>query len=201
MSDRAGGSSPPRRKALRWSAHDYSTHGAYFVTVCAAGRAPLFGWVHDDAARLSVLGRIVVDELVASARLREETHLDEFVVMPNHLHAIVWIVREDDEPRRPSACAGRPIPGRPAGRPYGPEQRGQGPAARSLGSLLAGFKAAVTHRARMAMNDPALSVWQRGYHDRVIRDDDELARAREYVLGNPAAWSSDSEYTHDRADP
>ena len=69
-----------------------------------------------------------------------------------------------------------------------------GPAKGSLGSLVGCYKAAVTRRARVVLGDPSLRVWQRGYYEHIIRDEEDLCRIHEYIIGNPACWESDTEY-------
>jgi putative transposase len=171
--------SVPHRRAIRLPWHDYASAGAYFVTLCTARRALLLGHVDGDRMLLSPLGRLVVGEWLASSELRSEIELDRFVVMPNHLHAIVWIVRAEIAEEVPGAD----LPVAPTTAP--------GPAPRSLASLIAGFKAAVTRGARGLKSDPTLEVWQRGYYERVIRDEPELERTRGYIALNPECWPDD----------
>ena len=110
--------------------------------------------------------------------------LDAFVIMPNHVHGIVIIhdtgTRDDDvggHGRAPRAMHGRRAVRQP----------------RPLGSFVAGYKAAVTSRINQLRNTPRTPVWQRNYYERVIRNDEELARIRKYVEDNPAKWADDPE--------
>jgi REP element-mobilizing transposase RayT len=89
--------------------------------------------------------------------------------MPNHVHLIVYV---------PAAGAIRD-----GGKFVRPP--------RSLGSLIAQFKANVTRRVRVMLNDAAYNVWQRGYHDRVIRNEHELERIQTYIVCNPGNWADD----------
>ncbi len=118
---------------------------------------------------LSPAGRIVDQEWLASATIREEVRLDRYVIMPNHFHGIVMI-----EP----SCRSL-IPATTGVRPSRPPG--------ALGSLIAGFKSAVTRRVREAqlLDGP---VWQRGYHDRVIRNEIDWAAYRNYIADNPKRW-------------
>ena len=138
--------------------------------------------------RLNAWGRAVQDEWMRSADIRAEITLDEFMVMPNHFHAIA-IINGPVELGRFDARIG--IDGPDAvgvdGRP--PLQRRRIP--KSLGSLIAGFKSAVTKRINTSRETPGMPVWQREYHDRIIRDDLELERIRRYITDNPAAWDRD----------
>ena len=80
-----------RRKSIRLKDYDYSQAGSYFITLCAYNAKPLFGDVVDGKMRLNDIGSVVVEELIHSVELRQEITLDEFVVMPNHIHGIVVI--------------------------------------------------------------------------------------------------------------
>ncbi|MCL5108734.1 MAG: hypothetical protein M1401_07700 [Chloroflexi bacterium] len=71
--------------------------------------------------------------------------------------------------------------------------RPSGPAPRSLGALLAGYKAAVTKRVNELRGTPGRPVWQRNYYEHIVRDERELARVRDYILGNPGRWQEDEE--------
>jgi putative transposase len=83
-----------QRRSIRLKGYDYAQPGAYFVTLCAWQREDLFGAVVNGEMHLNPLGQIVHDEWLRSMGIRQEIRLyeDEFVVMPNHLHGIVWIV-------------------------------------------------------------------------------------------------------------
>jgi hypothetical protein len=68
-----------------------------------------------------------------------------------------------------------------------------GPVSGSIGALMAQFKSRVTKRINTFRNNPGCPVWQRNYYERVIRNDDELSRAREYIVNNPMKWALDKE--------
>ena len=166
------------RRSIRLPGWDYRNQGAYFVTIVAAERLPVFGDIIDGRVGLSPYGSIVQEEWVNSAQIRREIELDGFVVMPNHVHGIVCIVET------PGGGAARANPEeRPSGR--------RDP--KSLGSFVAGFKSAVTRRVNALRADTDRSVWQRNYYERVIRNERELQAIREYIANNPWNWSQDSE--------
>lgn len=79
------------RQSIRLPTHDYSRAGAYFVTMCAFERECLFGKIRDSNMILNECGRIVADEWMRSPTIRTEIALDEWVIMPDHFHGIVWI--------------------------------------------------------------------------------------------------------------
>jgi hypothetical protein len=92
------------RRSIRLKDYDYSQQGAYFVTICAKSRRCLFGEIIDGEIRLNEIGVIIRDQWVRSAEVRKEIHIDEFVIMPNHLHGIIVI---EDNPV--GATGGRPF--------------------------------------------------------------------------------------------
>jgi len=154
-------SKPARRRSLRLKGYDYAQPGAYFVTICTHRHQPLFGEVVDGAMQLHAFGQIVWEEWFRSAEIRAEIVLfsDEFVVMPNHLHGIVWIVEADNAV---GATGRSPLQKRPLSPP-------RGPAPRSLGAFVAGFKSIVTKRINALRGTPGARVWQRNYYEHIIR--------------------------------
>jgi REP element-mobilizing transposase RayT len=125
---------------------------------------------------LSAYGEIVQEEWLASAKIRQEIALDVFVIMPNHVHGIVWLENANGNPPAPPTI-----------------RRSKGLTARSIGAFVAGFKAAVTKRINTAHGTPGGPVWQRNYYERVIRNERELDAIRTYIAANPAQWGQDPE--------
>jgi len=167
------------RRSTRLRGFDYAGPATYFVTLCTFDRRPLFGAIVGGDIVLSPIGEIVVAEWERSAGVRPEVLLDEFVVMPNHLHAILSIGARPMVPADPPATdPGPPSTRRPT---------------RSLGSFVAGFKAATTSRVRTHLGDPTFAVWQRNYHDHIVRSEAALVRIRNYVWTNPLRWHLDRE--------
>jgi len=163
-----------RRQSLRLKDYDYSGPGAYFVTICTRDRLPRFGDVVEGCMRLTDYGRIVSQEWEISATIRREITLDAFVIMPNHIHGIIFINESNV-----GATGRSPVR--------------SGPRPRCLGSFLSGFKSATSKRINDLQRTSGLSVWQRNYYEHVIRDEDSLHRIREYVVNNPARWDFDRE--------
>ena len=79
------------RRSLRLKRYDYSQPGVYFVTMCTQSRESLFGEIANDEVKLNIYGKVVEEEWLKTPRLRTQVELDEFVVMPYHLHAIIVI--------------------------------------------------------------------------------------------------------------
>jgi REP-associated tyrosine transposase len=164
--------------------------GAYFVTLVTQGCTNLFGEINNGVMRLSVLGRIVKDEWLRSRGIRKEIriHEDEFVVMPNHLHGIVWVVEVGENPKN-NVSGVRADGIRPEG--HGASLAPLRRMPRSLSSFIVGFKSSVTSRAKRELNIG--EIWQRNYYEHIIRNQTELARIGEYITGNPQQWATDEE--------
>lgn len=159
-----------RRNSLRLHGYDYASVGAYFVTVCTADRLPLFGVIQDDEVVLSEFGNSLSDIWQQIAEQQPGIELDEFIVMPDHFHAIVWLNAGVTSDKRNTVGANDypPFASQPA----------------HLRFLVRTFKAAVTAATNTARNTPGQPVWQRNYYDRAIRDERELDAARAYVRFN-----------------
>ena len=147
-----------QRTVLRLRHFDYSSGRLYLVTACARGRRCLFGEVVADAVRLTRIGTLVRDQIEALPE-RLGAEVDLFVVMPNHVHAIV------DLSARVRARQASPLP---------------------LGTVVGSFKSGSSREA-------GTLLWQRGYHDHIVRDEPDLERVREYIATNPIRWALDPE--------
>lgn len=159
-----------RIPSARLPGWDYSAPGAYFITICTAGRAHLFGTVRDGRVILSPLGQIVREEWEKSFAIRRELACDAFVIMPNHIHAIVRVIPEKN------SVAYRPP--------------------RSISSFVAGFKSAATKRINQYRGTPGEPVWQARFHDHIIRNPREYERIAAYIAANPLKWDEDR-YFHE----
>jgi len=182
------------RTSIRCEWRDYSRPGVYFITVLTRGRRRLFGRVKDGIMILNERGRIVAEEWTHSAEIRKEIQLDEWVIMPDHFHAIVWIDREIVHPASSDDSLDLPSTMR---YDHGPtslaadnvtREPPQGPESGSLGSLVGGFKAAVTTRIRRELGGTRMPIWHRNYWDSIIHNEESLDRIRHYIRNNPAAW-------------
>jgi putative transposase len=185
----------PSRQRTRLPEYDYRTPGAYFITICTHDRHNTLGEVQGDTVELTALGEIVERCWQAIPRHFPHTALDVHVIMPNHLHGIIWL-REGEanagggsqDPCRATACRG---PTRVSQTRRSPEGFGS-PVAGSLPTIVRSTKSAVTNAARQAgLVEPRQPVWQHGFHEHVIRNEDALERVREYIVLNPMKWSLD----------
>lgn len=163
-----------RRRSLRLKDYDYSQAGAYFVTVCVQNRECLFGEVVAGEMQLNNAGRMVVRCWQAIPDHFPHVALDVFVVMPNHVHGIIVLMGG-----RGTACRaptneqfGKPVPG-------------------SIPTVMRSFKSAATKHINELRHTAGVPVWQRNYYEHIIRDENSMARIREYIINNPLQWALD----------
>lgn len=184
------------RRSIRLKGYDYTQPGAYFVTICAYQRMHVFGEVINGEMILNETGKIARDEWFKTAELRPYVKLyeDEFMIMPNHGHGIIWIM--DDGRNNVGALRGnaqsraeqRSTPTKNAPTKNAPTKT---VAPGSLGAIVRGYKSAVTYAVNAAENQRGAALWQRNYYDHIIRNDRELDNIRWYILNNPLNWQLD----------
>ena len=162
------------RRSLRLSGYDYAQAGAYFVTAGAFGRMCAFGDVVSGEMRLNDAGRIVLACWQDLANHYGHIELDEFVVMPNHIHGIILLTGVSTADARAGL---KPAPTR------------QQP----LSEVVRGFKTFSARRINRLRDTPGQPVWQRNYYERIIRNEKMLDAVREYITNNPAKWAEDKE--------
>jgi putative transposase len=189
------------RRSIRLKHYDYSQPGAYFVTICTHDRECLFGEIVNNEMILNEYGKIVYEEWFLSTKIRNEIELyeNEFVVMPNHIHGIVWVNTNVMDVTHNVGATGRsPLQkhnrsniqnGHLANydNPHGPKNK-------SLSSFIAGYKSSVTKRINQIRQTQGIPVWQRNYYEHIIRNEIELNKIREYILKNPLNWETDENY-------
>ena len=155
------------RRSIRLPKYDYSRSGIYFVTICTHQKSPWFGEIIEDKIYHNQIGKIAVQEWLLSSEIRKEIELDEWVLMPNHLHGIVIINQDNDGSYRDNSTD---INAKEMGANTNAKNLGaslaplSGRKPRSLSSFVAGFKSAVTKRVRQICQESDLCIWQRKYY-------------------------------------
>lgn len=155
-----------QRKFVRLKGFDYSKNGAYFITICSKNKTSVFGRIHAGQMELNRYGKIALcawHDLINSFPFIE---LDEFVVMPNHVHGIVIIQSVTDCNSIHDKCS---------------------PLWRMVGT----FKSSVTRQINALRLTPGCGLWQRNYYEHIIRNELSLDRIREYIALNPIHWGKD----------
>ena len=168
-----------RIESARWKNFNYGANANYFVTICTANQIPYFGEIigKEETAivRLSEIGK-TAKEFWENIPVRHPfAKLDEFVVMPNHIHGILRIQKQDAEKIA--------------------RKNSFGPQIGNLSAIIRGYKSAVKSYADKRGID---FRWQSRFHDRVIRDAEELNAVRKYIRENPGRWHRDRNNRKDR---
>ena len=162
----------PKRKTLRARPYDYSQSGAYFITVCVKGRRPLLSsitkpTVGDGAfdvpqLKLTPIGKIVEKYLLSSERI-SGVKIDTFVIMPDHLHAIIFLDNKMNQTNENGTSRAPP------------------PTNERLPHIISTFK-------RFCHREIGEDIFQRGYMDHIIRDREDYETRRKYIYENPLRW-------------
>ncbi len=177
------------RRSIRLKEYDYSAEGAYFVTVCTKDRRCFFGEILNEKMILNDAGTMVEKWYLELQKKFHDIKCDEHIIMPNHFHAIILNVEADlcvcpRPDTHPDASQGEHI--------GSPLQRSP------LPTVVQWFKTMTTNEYIRGVKQhdwPSFpgKLWQRNYFERVIRDEDELNRIREYIIYNPVKWAKDED--------
>ena len=169
------------RRSVRLKGYDYSQEGAYFITICTYDKALIFGDIVDGEVvlnRRSIIAKNCWGEIPQHFK---NVQLDEFVVMPNHVHGIILIV---------GATHASPLRTQTE---QTDSQQPNGPKPKSIGAIVGSYKSAVSKRIHEINNTPGTTTWQRNYFEHVIRNEKSLYQIRQYIINNPLQWEFDNE--------
>ena len=159
-----------QRRSIRLKGWDYRSPGYYFVTICTHQRENLFETaVYQEIATHAI-------ERISTQKHTAHVALDQWIVMPNHIHLILIfleiVLSEHDSV---------------------PDSTLQNAPAGSLGVVVGQLKTAVTTHINQIRQTPGGKVWQRGYYERIIRNEREWRATQQYIQNNPARWAEDRE--------
>jgi REP element-mobilizing transposase RayT len=160
-----------RRRSPRLPDYDYSQPGVYFVTICVWKRTNLLGEIKHDGVLLNAAGRMVGDVWSNLPQRFPFVALDAFVIMPDHLHGIIIIQEQSDLSMQKPAMAQRVC-------------------RTSLTEAVGAFKSISTREYMRGVRDhgwPQFErrLWQRSFHDRILRSQQGLDAVRQYIRSNP----------------
>jgi len=171
------------RHSLRIKNYNYSIPGAYFLTICTYLKENLLGYISDGKIELNILVEITAREWLKTFQIRKNIQLDEYVIMPNHFHGIIIVLTDNSR----------------GVLQYAPTNKFRSPS-QTIGSIISGFKSAVTREIK-GLDYPLLySIWQRNYYEHIIRNENELNRIREYIQNNLLRWEYDRENCEGKPD-
>ena len=174
------------RHSIRLPGYDYTQAGAYFVTICARERECLFGEVADGKMRMNKYGEIIQRTWNDLPNHYQGVELGAFIIMPNHVHGIVSIVGAIHE--SPLHVTHQQSPERRNKTSDILQRR------RMLLSRIVGrFKMVSAKRINEQREMTGVPLWQRNYYEHIVRDEESLARIKEYISNNPNQWDLDRE--------
>lgn len=175
------------RRSIRLPRYDYSLAGAYFVTICTADKACLFGNIRNGKMVLNALGKVVEEEWFTLEKRYPRFVPDMFQIMPNHIHAIVIIndVGAGLAPARPHNVRTTDninirAPARDA--------------PTTLGQIVGAYKSLVYKQClaiAKSKNEILGKLWQRNYHEHIVRNAEDYQRIAQYIHDNPVNWAQD----------
>lgn len=179
-----------RIPSARLQLWDYGRNAMYFVTICTKNRDCFFGNIDNGVMVLSELGGIVKNEWIKTFQLRPDMNLQmgEFVIMPNHFHAIITIDENEynNKCRDAMHCVSKDTNNVTI-----KHENKFGPQSKNLASIIRGFKSSVTINARKIHADFA---WQTRFHEHIVRNNESFYKISNYIINNTLQWENDMFY-------
>lgn len=173
----------PQRKNLRLHEYDYTQNNVYFVTMCCHNRKSFFGTVVNGFMDHNEYGHIAYSELLSLPNRFRNIEIDEFQIMPNHIHCIfavgvtLAVTRSEISDTRDGASPS--------------------PTSRvALGTIIGAYKSIVACKCAALSSSKKIrmgKLWQRNYYEHIIRTEKDLNSIREYIIQNPDTWLTDEE--------
>lgn len=184
------------RRSIRLPGHDYTSPGAYFVTICVHGGQCLLGDIVDGEMHMSQFGQVVSHYWKRIPSHVAHVELDEWVIMPNHMHGIIVITGRGGASPVGTSSTGALTTGEtqlsdPGTPRDAPPLRQPAVQPGSLGAIVGNYKSVTTRRINRLRGTSGAPFWQRNYWEQIIRNDASLDRIRAYIRSNPAHWIED----------
>lgn len=181
------------RRSIRLQGYDYSQAGAYFITICTWQRECLFGEIVNCEMQLNPWGEVVKLHWQNLPKYHGNLELNEFVIMPNHLHGIIILINDNlgqnsvgagladiSDKKQTTSQQNPPFPtSQPQTKP------------KKLPEILRGFKTFSARRINQMRRTSGVPVWQRNYYEHIIRNEESLQHIRQYIINNPLSWELD----------
>jgi putative transposase len=175
-----------RRQSIRLKEYDYSQNGAYFMTICVQDKKCIFGKIRDGKMILNTAGKIVEKWWRKLPEYFPNIELDAFIVMPNHVHAIIVINNENGMETETPLVGTQNETGQPQG--IAPTN--------TIGDIAGAFKSLTTNEYINGVKNekfPSFKkrIWQRNYHEHIIRNEKSWQMIHDYIVLYPETWAND----------
>jgi REP element-mobilizing transposase RayT len=200
-----------RRRSIRFTGYNYSLPGVYFVTICVKDRECFFGEIGEAAIKLNDAGIMIQESWEELPKRFESIDLDEFVVMPNHLHGIVVLkdsvgaslvdAQYDANDLGPARGTLKKVPDESDNNVHTDIYRAgtrPAPTNAKFPDIIGSFKSLTTNQYIKGVRDSNWlpfnkKLWQRNYYEHIVRNEKELDLVRKYIIENPLKWDMDNE--------
>jgi REP element-mobilizing transposase RayT len=173
-----------RSKSIRLPNRNYAANGYYFITICTSQKICYFGNIINHQMQLYSVGKIAQKFWLEIPQHSKHTYLDEYIIMPNHIHGIIVINNPDN------LC--RDVPWNvPTSNDDNLSQimSELSPKSGSLSAIIRSYKSSVTRWCKQ--NNYNNFAWQPRFYEHIIRNDGSLDNIRKYIINNPLKWSKD----------
>lgn len=170
----------PQRKPNRLKGYKYNQNGSYFITICVQNRMNLLckivgdGFSVPNKIHLYKRGGIAQQFIVDLSTKYPYAKVDKYVIMPNHVHLLLSI---DNQMNDMGNITETPSP--------------------TVGAIIGWYKYQTTKQMNNPMDNETFKIWQRSFHDHIIRNDEEYQEIWDYINTNPQRWKDDCFYHHD----
>ena len=184
-----------RIQTTRMKNWDYGWNGFYYVTICTKHRELFFGKICNGKMELSEIGTIANKYWLEIPKHFPFVKLESFIVMPNHIHGIIIIDKNDDGRgivETQDFASQKPTIQTIETQNFASLPKNKfGPQSKNLASIIRGFKIGVTRNAKQI--NPDFS-WQARFYDHIIRNEKSFITISEYIISNPQKWENDNYY-------
>lgn len=180
-----------RIKSTRFKYWNYAWPGTYFVTICTKNKIHFFGEIRDRKMHINKIGKLAIQEWKITPELRPDMNLElgQFVIMPNHFHAIIIIGKNEyNTNNKMENSHSRDAMHRVSTTRHNIPTNQFGSQSKNLASIIRGFKSSVTKQTRVYCPEFA---WQPRFHDHIIRDQKSYQNISNYIIRNPFNWKED----------
>ena len=200
------------RHAFRAEWHDYNS-GIYFITICSKDKRHIFGSIYEGKMKFSAIGNIINECLMAISNHHKDVELWNYVVMPNHIHMVLcvgtpqvgaqYFAPATTTPEQNTGCLRPPRHGEP---------RDDNHFNSRLAVIIRSFKAACSIEVNRQLQQqniaeipshgraqniaPLRRIWQRNYHEHIIRNQRAFEKIMNYIDTNIEKWDQDCFYTN-----
>lgn len=177
-----------RIESTRRPGWNYSTPGYYFITICTKDRKRYFGEIQNGIMNLNEIGKIIYSEWYNTITMRPNIELDEFIIMPNHIHGIIKIEEYKQKIGVERQMQSVSILSNVLDLDVLTHETGI--MIQNVSNIIQGFKSSSTRKILSSgFKD---FQWQSRFHDRIIRDERELFNVQNYIRNNPKKWGIQS---------